>query len=73
MTAAGSVSIADTQPDGTYRVGIPLPPPGPACVIVTATQYSDRPVTVTRRVKATITKMPATGLQKIRVDVVFTP
>ena len=72
-TAAGSVSIADTQPDGTYQVGVPLPSPGPACVIVTATKFSDRPVTVTRRVEATITKMPATGPQEIRVDVVFAP
>ena len=72
-TASGSGTIADTQPDGTYRVGIPLPSPGLTCVIVTATKFSDRPVTVTRRVEATITKMPATGPQEIRVDVVFTP
>jgi hypothetical protein len=72
-TAAGSESIGETQPDGTYQVGVPLPSPGPACVIVTATKFSDRPVTVTRRVEATITKMPATGPQEIRVDVLFTP
>jgi hypothetical protein len=72
-TAAGSVSIADTQPDGTYQVGIPLPSPGPACIVVTATKVSDRPLTVTRRVEATITAMPTTGPQVIRVDVAFTP
>jgi len=72
-TAAGSPSVADTQTDGTYRVGIPLPSPGPACVIVTATKFSDRPVAVTRRVETTITTMPVTGPQEIRVDVVFTP
>lgn len=72
-TAGGSLSITDAQSDGTYRLGIPLPAPGPACIIVTATKFSDRPVTVTRRVEATITKMPATGPQEIRVDVAFTP
>jgi len=70
-TAAGSFSIADAQPDGTYRVGVPLPSPGPACVIVTATKFVDRPVTVTSRVEATITKMPATGPQEVRVDIAF--
>ncbi len=72
-TAAGSVSIADTQSDGTYWVGIPLPSPGPACVIVTATKFDDRPVMVTRRVEATITTMPVTGPQELRVDIAFTP
>ena len=72
-TATGSASIADTPPDGTYRVGLPLPSPGPACVVVTATKFSDRPVTVTRRVETTITKMPVAGPQEIRVDVVFAP
>ena len=72
-TAAGSLNIADTQSDGTYRVGLPLPSPGPTCVIVTATKLSDRPVTVTRRVEATVTKMPATGPQEIRVDIALTP
>ena len=72
-TAAGSISIADTQPDGTYRVGVPLPSPGPACVVVTATKFDDRPVVVTRRVEATITTMPVTGPQEIRVDVAFMP
>jgi hypothetical protein len=72
-TAAGSNNITDTQSDGTYRVGVPLPSPGPACVVVTATKFSDRPVTVTRRVEATVTKMPVTGPQEIRVDVAFTP
>jgi len=42
-------------------------------VIVTATKFSDRPVTVTRRVDVTITTMPATGPQEFRVDVAFTP
>lgn len=72
-TAAGSPNLADMQVDGTYRLGIPLPSPGPACVIVTATKFSDRPVTVTRRVEVTITTMPATGPQEIRVDIAFTP
>ena len=71
--ATGSPSSADTEPDGTYRVGVPLPSPGPACLIVTATKFSDRPVTVTRRVDVTITTMPATGPQEFRVDVAFTP
>jgi len=65
--------MADTQRDGTYRVGVPLPSPGPACVVVTATKFDDRPVVVTRRVEATITTMPVTGPQEIRVDVAFMP
>ena len=72
-SASGSVNIAETQNDGTYRVGVPLPSPGPACIVVTATKFTDRPITVTRRVEATITKMPATGSQEIRVDMVFVP
>lgn len=71
--ATGSVGIADTQRDGTYRVGVPLPAPGPACIIVTATKFADRPVTVTRRVEATITQMPPSGPQEIRADVTFAP
>ena len=70
-SASGSVNIAETQNDGTYRVGIPLPSPGAACVVVTATKFANQPITVTRRVEATITKMPATGPQEIRVDMPF--
>lgn len=71
-TASGSINVGEVQPDGTFRVGVPLPAPGPACVIVSATKFTDRPVTVTSRVEATITKMPATGPQEVRVNIVFT-
>ena len=40
---------------------------------VTATKFDDRPVVMTRRVEATITTMPVTGPQEIRVDVAFMP
>jgi hypothetical protein len=70
-SASGSVNIGEVQNDGTYRVGIPLPAPGPACVVVTATKFANQPITVTRRVEATITKMPANGPQEVRVDVAF--
>jgi hypothetical protein len=71
--ATGSVNIADTQHDGSYRVGVPLPAAGPACVIVTATKFADRPVTITRRIEAAITQMPLSGSQEIRADIAFVP
>jgi len=72
-SASGSTSVAETQTDGTYRVGVPLPSPGPACVVVTATKFANQPVVITKRVEASITKMPATGPQEVRVDVAFLP
>ena len=71
--ATGTVDVADTQRDGSYRVGVPLPAAGPACVIVTATKFADRPLTVTRRIEATITQMPLSGPQYIRADLAFAP
>ena len=42
-------------------------------VIVTATKFADRPVTITRRVEAMITQMPLPGPQEIRADIAFAP
>jgi len=65
----GTGSRAPVDANGSYQVGINLPPPGPACVVVSARTLDIPSMTTTRRVDATITPAPNGDPQRIRVDV----
>ena len=65
----GAASRAVVDANGSYQVGIDLPPPGPACVVVSARTLDIPSITTTRRVDATITPAPNGDPQRIRADV----
>ena len=65
----GAASRAVVDANGSYQVGIDLPPPGPACVVVAARTLDIPSITTTRRVDATITPAPNGDPQRIRADV----
>ena len=65
----GAASKAVVDANGSYQVGISLPPPGPACVVVSARTLDIPVMTTTRRVDATITPAPNGDPQRIRADV----
>ena len=69
-SGSGSPGTARVEANGSYEVGVELPPPGSACIVVTASTLDLPLTTTTRRVDATVTAMPASGPQRIRVDVV---
>lgn len=66
------IGIAGTgraETDGSYQVGVSLPQPGPACIVVTATTLDLPLITVTRRVDAVIAAPTNGDPQRIRADV----
>jgi hypothetical protein len=65
----GAASRAVVDATGSYLVGLALPPPGPACVVVSARTLDIPSMTTTRRVDATITPAPNGDPQRIRADV----
>ena len=65
----GAASKAVVDADGSYQVGLSVPPPGPACVVVSARTLDIPLMTTTRRVDATITPAPNGDPQRIRADV----
>ena len=66
---SGFPGTARAAADGSYEMGVSLPPPGPACVVVTASTLDLPLITTTRRVDTTISAPSAGDPPRIRVDV----
>ena len=67
--STGLSSKTGTDANGSYQVGVDLPPPGPACVVVSARTLAVPSVITTRLVDATILPQPKGDPQRIRADV----
>ena len=57
-----------TQTDGTYEVGVTLPPLGPNCFVVTAIALDSPANSVTRRLDVVIASASTNPEQRIRAD-----